>query len=162
MLFWVGRDPKGLLSPTLRWMTHVGIKATTLALLCSNHLFIFLRVTWEEGTWWWDTAHPHGFCIATNWRCGGSEADRLPCSFSIQRDSGTLEKWTDWNLMKFNKDKCKSLTWEGRAPCSDRGWGSVVGKQLCGKGLRVLGGWLSWTSASIMPCQPCRQCAGLP
>lgn len=27
----------------------------------------------------------------------------------------------------------------------------MVGKQLCGKGLRVPGGWLSRTSASIMP-----------
>lgn len=87
----------------------------------------------------------YGFCIATNRRCGGSEADRLPCRFAIQTDSGTLEEWTDWKLMRFNKDKCRSLTWDRRAPCSDRGWGSVVGKQLCGKGLRVPGG--SWTPA---------------
>lgn len=63
----------------------------------------------------------YGFCIATNWRCGGSEAYRLPWRFAVQGDSRTLKKWTDWSLMGFNKDKCKSLTWDGRAPCNDRG-----------------------------------------
>lgn len=46
----------------------------------------------------------YGFWIATNFRCRGSDADRLPCRFAIQRDTGTLEKQTDWNLMSFNRD----------------------------------------------------------
>lgn len=32
-ILWVGRDPLGSLSPTLKWMAHAGVKHTTLVLL---------------------------------------------------------------------------------------------------------------------------------
>lgn len=39
-IFWVGKDPEGSPSPTLKWMVHKDIKPVTLALLapCSSQL----------------------------------------------------------------------------------------------------------------------------
>ncbi|PKU48002.1 rna-directed dna polymerase from mobile element jockey- hypothetical protein [Limosa lapponica baueri] len=39
----------------------------------------------------------------------GAAADTLHSCVAIQRDTGSLEKWTDRNVMKFNRRKCQVL-----------------------------------------------------
>lgn len=44
----------------------------------------------------------------------------LGSSIAMQKDFNKQRGWTDRKYMKFSKDKCQILPWDGNAPCS---WG---------------------------------------
>jgi len=60
---------------------------------------------------------------------------------AIQQDPDGLESWTERNLMRFNKGKCRVLHLGKEQPHAPvQAWGGPSGEQLCGEGPGCPGG----------------------
>ena len=58
------------------------------------------------------------------------QVSTLQGSTAVQQDWERLRAWVSRNLMKFNKNRTKCCSWEGRAHCNSTGWDHLPGKAM--------------------------------
>lgn len=58
------------------------------------------------------------------------QVSTLQGSTAVQQDWERLRPWVSRNFKKFNKNRRKCCSWEGRAHCNSTGWDCLPGKAM--------------------------------